>query len=105
MDFSKAKTTAIEVGTIITGLAALITLVSLYFSNVWTPAVTFISADYVNGVAVVNYRGDDITLYPNEKYGLGWGWSVQLGTDWNNNPQRVEIIKNDQTSSVLDVKS
>jgi hypothetical protein len=101
----KAKQILSEVGIIATSLAAIGTAYFLYMNNLWTPSVTLVSADYQNGTAQILVNGSTITLYLNEKYACGWGWDVEFGTDYSNNLQRVQLVKNLQVYQVLSTNS
>ncbi len=101
---SKAKTTLIEMGTIATGLAAVGTVIFLYYSNIWKPSVTLVNTDYDLGVAQLIVNGKDVTLYENEKFACGWGWDVEFGTDFQNNMQRVQLVKNSNVYQVLHIR-
>ena len=100
----KAKIVLLDVGTIATGLAAIGTVIFLYYSNVWKPSVSLISADYSNGVAELTVNGNSVTLYENEKYACGWGWAVEFGTDFANNMQRVQLSKGGSVYQVLNIR-
>ena len=100
----KAKGLLNEVGAIATALAAIGTAYFLYMSNIWTPSVTLVSVDYVNGSANLTVNGQSITLYKNENFAAGWGWDVEFGTDYDNAVERVQLVRNLVVYQILSVK-
>lgn len=100
----KAKIVLLDVGTIATGLAAIGTIIFLYYSNVWKPSVSLSNVDFSSGIAELVVNGNNVTLYENEKYACGWGWDVEFGTDFTNNVQRVQLVRNNAVYQVLSIK-
>jgi len=103
----KVKDTLLEVGSIATAIGALVAGFILYMNNVWQPTVELISVDYNLGIAVLSVGKTNpttVTIYPDEKFSLGWGWNVQFGIDYNYDLERIELVKNNITYTVLDVR-
>ena len=101
---SRVKTFFVEFGAVATALATIGTCYFLFMNNIWKPKVELLSVDYENGVAIISVNGVQAALYKNEKYAVGWGWSIQFGTDYDKNVQRVELVKDDATHEVLNIK-
>lgn len=101
--YSKQLKLVNTIGTIALSIGAVITVSVLAVNNFWHPKVSVTEVDYDKGLAVVEINGNQELLYVNSILSAKFGWGVKFGLDMNNQPNRVELLKDDKVRQILDV--
>lgn len=84
-------------------LAALGVAYWFYMDNIYRPKAKIISVDYDRGVCILDMAGVKRTLYAGSQISAGGHWAVRFAGAGYNVYDRVELVKNDITYTVLDL--
>ena len=93
---SKTTDIIIKVAAVIAAITAIGGGYSFFEKYLYKPTIRVVSIDFKNGVAVINWKGNNITIEGDATYSLNGQWGVRFGIKYVNGVavyDRLDLVR------------
>ncbi len=85
-------------------IAAVVYGIHWYLDNVWEPSIKLGDVSYEKKVATIIVNGSERVLYAGSTISARFGWGVRFGGINPEEPDRIEVVRNDLTYKTISTK-